>query len=147
MKQIAIAVSMLLVANLLWAEGLEVSNAYVRATLPGQANASAFATIKNPLDKPITLVRIHSKSAKTVELHTHNTVNGQMQMRKMDDFTLAAKEEASFKPGAKHIMLLDLIKPLQESDKVSLEICFDELCSIIELPVISVLNETATRSH
>lgn len=142
-----IAACMFMVIPMAMAEtpGLEVTHAYVRASLPGQTAVSAFATFKNLSEKPLVLESIHSKSAKTVELHSHNSVNGQMQMRKIENFSIPAKGEAVFKPGDQHIMLLGVEKPLLENTTVTLEICFDELCSVIEMPVISVLNEKATK--
>jgi hypothetical protein len=120
---------------------LQVSNAWVRASLPGQTTTSAFAIVKNPLDKPLKLTAIHSKVAETVELHSHSMANGQMQMRKIDNFSIPAHGEAVFSPGTQHMMLIGVKKPLQENTTVKLEMCFDELCSIIEMPVVSVLNE------
>lgn len=120
---------------------LEVTNAWVRASLPGQTVASAFATLKNPLDKPLVLKSLHSKVATTVELHSHSMANGQMQMRKIDNFSIAARGEAVFRPGEQHIMLIGLQEPLQENTTVTVEMCFEEMCSVIKMPVVSVLNE------
>lgn len=128
------------------ADALQVSDAYVRASLPGQTTTSAFVTLKNPFDKPLVLTAIHAGIAEKVELHSHQRVNGQLQMRKIEHFTIAPKAEVVFRPGENHIMLMGIKTPLQENTTTKLEMCFDELCSVIEMPVISVLNETEKRS-
>jgi copper(I)-binding protein len=123
------------------ANALEVSGAYVRATLPGQTTTSAFVTLKNTTDKKLVLSDIHSKVARTIQLHSHAMVSGQMQMRKIENFSIEPKATAVFKPGEQHIMLIGVEKPLLENTTISVEMCFDDLCSIIKMPVISVLNE------
>ncbi len=120
---------------------LFVDDAYVRASLPGQTTTSAFLALKNLSDKTMVLSEIHTKVAETVELHSHKRVNDQVQMRKIENFTIAAKSEAVFRPGENHIMLIGIKKPLLENTVIKLEMCFDELCSVIEMPVVSVLNE------
>jgi periplasmic copper chaperone A len=136
-------ISGLILSNMAMAEQtLQVSDAYVRASLPGQTTASAFVTLKNPLDKALVLTKIHSKVAATVELHSHQMVNGQLQMRKIENFTIAPKGEARFRPGENHIMLMGITSPLQENTTIKIKMCFDDLCSVIEMPVISVLNES-----
>jgi copper(I)-binding protein len=125
--------------------GLQIKNAYARASIPGQNASSVFLTMSNPLDQSITLMDIKTRSAKTVELHTHTLQNGQLRMRKMPGLTLAAHGSADFKPGAQHIMLIGLTEPLQENTQITLEICFDKLCSKVDVPVISVLNEHAAQ--
>lgn len=143
MRSIITLFALLLMLPSVWASTIElpITKAYVRASLPGQKITTAFFTVKNPLNQPLVLTAIHSNVAETVELHSHTMVNGQMQMRKMSNFSIPAHGDAVFTPGEQHIMLLGLKQPLQENTTVKLEMCFDELCSIITLPVISVLNE------
>lgn len=142
-----ITLAVTLIAPLLWADEhasvpqLEVSRAWVRATLPGQTVASAFAVLKNPFDQPLKMTEIHSTAAASVELHSHSMVNGQMQMRRIENFTIPAKGEAVFQPGGQHIMLMGLVKPLREGDSVDVEMCFDNICSKLQLPVVTILNE------
>ena len=125
------------------ARELMVTRAWVRASLPGQTVASAFVTMENPLDKPLVLKEIHSKVADAVELHTHVMVDGQLRMRKMENVILPAKGKLTFMPGENHIMLIGLANPLQENASVTIEMCFDELCSVIEMPVIGINKEEA----
>ena len=120
---------------------LGISHAWVRASLPGQTVTSGFVTLSNPLDKPLELKEVRSKVAKTVELHSHKMANGQMQMRKIEHFSIPAKGEVKFSPGGNHIMLMGLEKPLKENDTVTVEMCFDELCSLIKMPVVSIMHE------
>lgn len=143
MNKLIMAFTILIMSAQAIAAELGVSHAWVRASVPGQTVASAFVTLSNPLEKPLKFKEIHSKVARTVELHSHAMVDGQMRMRKLEEFMIPANGEARFVPGENHIMLIGLEHPLQENTTVTLEMCFDELCSIITLPVISIDNEPA----
>lgn len=117
---------------------IEVVSPYVREA-PANAQASAaFMTLKNHSDHTIHLVKAYSKAAKKVELHTHLHENGMMKMRQVDAITVPKKGEVALKPGGYHIMLIGLIKPLKNNDKVRLTLEFDDGSQKqLEMPVTS----------
>jgi hypothetical protein len=126
---------------------LEVENAYVRGLPPGQKNTAAFFTLTNNSDMRIRLNKLSSEAASKVEVHETQNVDGQMQMRRVDDVSLEPGQSVEFKPNGMHIMLMGLTKPLKDGDKISLRLCFTEFCRMLDLAVVSVLNEGTQKSH
>lgn len=143
MNKLCLLAALLVIQVSAMAGQLEVSNAWVRASVPGQSVASAFVTLGNPLGEALHLNEIRSKAAKTVELHTHKVVDGQMRMRRMENFSIPAGGKAVFRPGENHIMLIGLLAPLREGDRVSIDMCFEEFCTKVDMPVVGVMNEAA----
>lgn len=123
-----------------------ISDAYVRGLPPGQKVTAAFFTLKNNSDGVIVLSEISSPDASKIEIHETKTIDGQMQMRVVEGLTIQSGETVVFEPSAKHIMMKGLTRSLKEGDKVSLRLCFDDFCRVLDLPVMSVLNE-GTQSH
>jgi copper(I)-binding protein len=48
-----------------------------------------------------------------------------MGMRPIDSLTLPAGEEVSLEPGGYHIMLIDLVKPIEEGDTIPVTLTFE----------------------
>jgi hypothetical protein len=124
---------------------VEISDAYVRAMPPGQANTAGFLTIHNPNAKVFEVKSIHSKAAKTVELHQHSMNDGMMQMREMKNFSIAAGDTVEFKPGGMHIMFMGITEPLKEGDEISFEFCFSDFCQPVTLPVRGIGYEPSSQ--
>ncbi len=83
---------------------------------------SAFGTIKNPTGQDITVTGVSSPASKTAELHeTVMDADGTMKMQaKQGGFTVPAHGELVLEPGAGHIMLMDLVKPVAAGDDIIL---------------------------
>ncbi len=92
------------------AQDVVVSDAWVRATAPGQANGSLeFSIVSN---KDATLVAVSSPVAGTVELHSMTHENGMMKMRAIDSIALPAGKTVDLAASGKHVMLIGLKQPL-----------------------------------
>src|SRR5271154_6894911 len=89
-----------------------VTDAWVKATAPGQTTAAAYLQIKS--DAPAKLVGVSSPAAKTTQMHEMKMEGNVMQMRPLDALDLPAGMTVEFKPGANHIMLTDIVKPLKK---------------------------------
>ncbi|MBI2311580.1 MAG: copper chaperone PCu(A)C [Betaproteobacteria bacterium] len=110
------ALGVLAAGTALAADPVKVSNAWVRATMPGQKVAGAYLDIESP-DKA-ALVSATSPAAVSVEMHSMAMEGNIMKMRQLDRLDLPAKKVVSFKPGGLHLMLVDVKKPLKQGDKV-----------------------------
>ena len=108
------------------AEQVEVQGAYVRAVPPGQPNSASFMALHNGDSREHALVGAKSPAAKVVELHTHNMVDGMMQMRPVDKIDLPAGATTSLQPGGFHVMLIGLQQPLVPDQAVPLTLVFDD---------------------
>lgn len=99
-----------------YAGDISVTNAWARATAPGQEVGAAYFDIVSK--SAAKLVKAESPAAASTEIHTMSMKNGVMEMRKLDSLELPAGKAVSLAPGGNHIMLIGLKKPLKEGDKV-----------------------------
>lgn len=101
-----------------------VSDAWARATRPGQKVGAAYMTLQSPADT--ALVKVESPAAGTVEIHTMTMNDGVMKMRMLEDLPLKANETVKLAPGGFHLMLFDLAKPLQAGETVQFTLHFKD---------------------
>ncbi len=101
-------------------EPVTVTDAWVRATVPGQTVTGAFLEISSPVRARI--VGVESGIAESAEIHLSGMDNGVMTMRGVEKVDVPANQALRFAPGGYHIMLIDLKKPLSRGDKVPLTI-------------------------
>jgi periplasmic copper chaperone A len=103
---------------------VSVSDAWVRANVPGQSVGAAYMTLNSPQDS--TLVYIESPAAGKVEIHSMTMNNNVMKMRKLEELSLKAGKAEKLAPGGFHLMLFDLKKPLKAGDKADFKLCFKD---------------------
>lgn len=113
------------------AAALTLDEGWVKAT-EGMGGAmaemtGAFGVLKNATDKPVHVTGGASPVADLVELHeTVKNASGTMQMQKAQDgFTIPAKGSFELKPGANHIMLIELKAPVKVGDTVEITLTTD----------------------
>jgi copper(I)-binding protein len=96
-----------------------VSGAWVRLLPPTQPNTAAYMTLHNLTDTDLQIVAAESPAARVTELHDHvQDAAGVMRMREVDAIVIPAHGEVELKPGGLHVMLIDLVEPLQEGQRV-----------------------------
>lgn len=99
------------------AEPITVSNAWVRATAPGQEAGAAYMELKSATD--LTVVKVESTAADSVEIHKMSMHNGVMEMRMLEALELPAGKLVKLEPGGFHLMLFDLKAPLKTGENVA----------------------------
>lgn len=101
---------------------LTVSDPWVKAATDGMS--AAFGTITNNSDQDITIVSASTPASPMVELHeTVMGSNGTMQMQeKQGGFVIPAKSKLVLEPGANHIMLMGLTKPVEAGDDIAFDL-------------------------
>jgi len=116
---------------------LAVTNVQARPSPLQGGTGAVYLTVLNGLNKPLRLTSVAGEVAKAVEIH--ETVNDQGVMRmepRPDGFDIPAGATLDLKPGGKHIMLIDLAKPLATGDIFTLTLQFDNADALtIEVPV------------
>ncbi len=95
-----------------------VSDAWVRATVPGQHTAGAFMQLQSAVDARI--VGASSSIAKVVEIHEMKLDGGVMKMRAVETLALPAGRPVTLSPGGYHVMMMGIAQPLREGDRVPL---------------------------
>jgi copper(I)-binding protein len=97
---------------------LQVSDAWIPPTVAGQTVGGAYMRLRSAQDA--TLVGIDTDAAATVEIHQMSTENDIMRMRRIDRLELPAGQTVELAPGARHLMLVDLRRPLKAGEQVTL---------------------------
>ncbi|MDD5180846.1 MAG: copper chaperone PCu(A)C [Gallionellaceae bacterium] len=112
----AIAMAALLCAAQVWAEEVTVSDAWARATVPGQEAAALQFSITS--QKEAQLVAISSPAAGDVEIHSMTHDNGVMKMRAIESLALPAGKMVDLGASGNHVMLNSLKQPLKAGESI-----------------------------
>lgn len=104
---------------------VQVSGAWVRATVPGQKGSGAFMKLTS---KTATrLVGVSSPVAGVAEVHEMKMDGDVMKMRAVEALDLPAGKTVDFKSGGYHIMLMDLKQNLPPGSTVPLVLRFRDV--------------------
>jgi copper(I)-binding protein len=121
----------LCVLSLLWAafaaqaaQPVELSRAWARATAPGQEVGAAYMELKSATS--LTLVKVESPAAESVEIHKMSMKNGVMEMRMLQTLELPASKAVKLEPGGFHLMLFALKNPLRIGETVPMALSFKD---------------------
>lgn len=127
MKKITIATALFLAASATsaFAGGIEVSDAWARASAKMARAGAAFITIKNSggADR---LIAAKSDVSKKTELHTHIKEGEIMKMRHVEAINVPANGMAMLKPGGDHVMFMGLKEPFKEGSMFPLTLVFEK---------------------
>ncbi len=100
------------------AETVNISQAWARATAPGQEVGAAYMVLQSAADA--TLTNVTSPAADSIEIHKMWMNRGVMEMRMLESLPLPAGKAVKLEPGGFHLMLFDLKKPLRVGDQLTL---------------------------
>lgn len=106
------------------AEAIRVTNAWARATVPGQKVAGVYMEIVSPIDA--RLVQVSTPAAAQAEVHSMTMEGGTMKMRAVEALELPSGRPVTLAPGGYHIMLFDVKKPLAAGETVPLTLVIEE---------------------
>jgi copper(I)-binding protein len=117
------ATCLALLSPFVLAQGVEIKNAWARATVPGQMATGAFMTLTS--GKGTRLKSVASPVAGVSEVHEMRMDGDVMKMAALKDgLNLPAGKKVELKPGSFHLMLMDLKAPLQKDTMVPLTLTF-----------------------
>ena len=115
--------------------GLEIENAYTRATVPGQQVAGGFLKIENKggVDQ---LISASSPAAGEVQLHEMAMEGNVMKMRQLKEIPVPAGGAVELKPGGLHLMLMNIKAPFTAGDTVPVKLKFAKAGEVeVKFPV------------
>ncbi len=101
-----------------WAANISVTDAWARATMPGQSVSGAYMQIRSDADA--RLLSASSSAVPRVEVHEMKMDDGVMRMREVKAIDLPKGKTVSLEPGGFHIMLMNLKKPIAAGDVIPL---------------------------
>ena len=142
MKLKALAVIAALACGTLYAQTVEVKDAWVRTTVPGQKATGAF--MKVTAKEGSKLVGASSPVAGVTEVHEMKMEGDVMKMRAVaGGLDLPAGKTVELKPGGYHVMLMDLKAPLAKDSTVPLTLVFKDAKGVeskveLKVPVAAV---------
>lgn len=117
--------SLALLPALVFADSVDVSSGWARASVPGSENGAAYATIKNTSQQSVTINKVTSSVSDKAEVHRHVMSGEMMKMEHVKPLVMSPGEELTFQPGGYHFMLFGLDAPLTSNQTFSLTLHFD----------------------
>jgi len=125
MKLKSLAIVLALSSSALYAQTVDVKDAWARATVPGQKATGAF--MKITAKDGAKLVSVTSPVAGVAEVHEMKMDGDVMKMRAVaGGLDLPAGKAVELKPGGYHVMLMDLKAPLQKDSKIAMTLTFKD---------------------
>ena len=120
---------------------VDVKDAWVRSSVPGQTGTGAF--MKITAKTGMQLVGVSSPVAGVVEVHEMKMDKDIMKMRALPVLDLPTGKTIELKPGGYHVMLMDLKQPLLKDSKIPLTLTFKDAKGVqtrmeLALPVTNV---------
>ncbi len=125
MKLKTLATILALSSGALFAQSVDVKDAWARATVPGQKATGAF--MKLTAKEGSKLVGVSSPVAGVGEVHEMKMDGDVMKMRALaGGLDLPAGKAVELKPGGYHVMLMDLKSTLQKDTTIPLTLVFKD---------------------
>jgi len=100
------------------AANISVTDAWARATMPGQKASGAYMQIQSDADA--RLLSASSPVVPRVEVHEMKMDGDMMRMREVKAIDLPKGKKVALQPGGFHIMLMNLPKPIAAGDIIPL---------------------------
>jgi periplasmic copper chaperone A len=104
---------------------IQVRHAWSRATPPGAQIGVGYMEIRNRGTQPDRLVSASTDIAKRVEMHVTTREGEVTRMRQVESFEIPARERFVLRPGASHLMLVELARPLKQGERVAMKLRFE----------------------
>jgi copper(I)-binding protein len=126
MNRALLIVAALAVATLAQAKdnpGVEVKDAWVRGTVPGQTTTAAYMTLRS--SEAMKVVGVATPAAQRAEIHSSEMKDGIMRMRPVKQVRLPAGKDVALQ-GDLHVMLLELARTLGAGDAVHITITVED---------------------
>ena len=115
--------------------GVQIENAYTRATVPGQMAAGGFMKIENK-GAADQLISASSPVAGEVQLHEMSMEGNVMKMRQVKDIAVPAGGAVELKPGGLHLMFMNIKAPLTAGQTVPVKLKFAKAGEVeVKIPV------------
>jgi uncharacterized protein YcnI len=116
---------------------LELSDPFVRATLPGQPVAGGYLTVTNTGTQDDRLVAANTDFTDRTEIHEMAMDGDVMRMRELEDgLAIPAGETVTLAPGGYHLMFMELDGALEAGGSVDVTLTFERAGEVtLSMPV------------
>jgi copper(I)-binding protein len=129
---------------------VDVRDAWVRQTVPGQSGTGAFMKLMAP--SGARLVGASTPAAGVAEVHEMKMEGDTMKMREVTGgLELPPRQTVELKPSGLHVMLMDLKQPIAKGGSIPLTLRFEDAKGVksslqVDVPVGAPAG-AATESH
>lgn len=116
---------------------ISVQQPWARASILSSRPAAAYLTIMNDGDRPATLVALETPVAGRAEVHRTVKQGDVMKMVPAGPIEVPAGGSVRMEPGGYHVMLMDLERPIEKGEIVTLTLRFANTSPIaVSVPVL-----------
>ncbi|RMH43858.1 MAG: copper chaperone PCu(A)C [Gammaproteobacteria bacterium] len=122
MRYLSICLALIMMAN--GHAAIIGQKGWLRLMPPGAGMTAGYVELFNPSQHPIVVTEV--KCPELGQCMIHETVRdqkGTMTMRHVSELTIPAEGSVRLVPGAKHLMVMGLTKPLSDGTEVIIEFC------------------------
>jgi copper(I)-binding protein len=106
--------------------GLAVEGAWARQSPMEATNGAVYMTLRNSGAAEDRLLGAASDVAATVELHETTSSGGMMSMSPVAAIPVPAGGSVDLAPGGYHVMLIDLVRPLEAGQTIPVTLTFEQ---------------------
>jgi copper(I)-binding protein len=119
---------------------IHISQPWSRATPKGASAGASYMTITNKGTAPDHVSCVSSDASAQCQIHTMTMDNGVMKMRPVEGgLEILPGQTVTLKPGALHMMLVDLKHPLEAGSSIKATLKFDHAGMVdVEYPVAAI---------
>jgi copper(I)-binding protein len=103
---------------------LQFNAAWIKQLPPSIPLRAGYLDITNPTKQAHRIVAIQSDAFQSVEFHESRLVDDVMRMVQLDAIELPAGQTVALKPGGKHLMLVEPLRPINIGDPIEIIINF-----------------------
>jgi hypothetical protein len=127
---------------------LEIAHPWARATPKGALIGGGYLKITNKGTTADRLVGGSAPAAGRVELHEMTMIDGMMRMRPLAaGIEIKPGQMIEFKPGAYHVMFMDLKQPLEKGQRIKGTLTFEKAGPIEVEYVVEAVGAPAAGEH
>ena len=129
------------------AQEIIVKDAWIRG-IPHSAKATAaFMAIQNTGPDEMVLKSVTSEVAEIVQIHTMEQVGEIMKMKEINELRIPANGQTVLAPKGYHIMLIGLLRPINEGETIPLSLSFVDGATVGVDAVVRKWGTMAPMSH
>jgi copper(I)-binding protein len=146
LKIIALAVVCSLMPEMNAHAETRVRDAWVRASLGASKVTAGYAVISNDSRIDDELISVSTPSAMMAYVHTTEQKGGIASMKSVNRLIIPAGGSVSLKPGALHIMLMNMPRSLKDGEEIELLFTFRDQGPVkVSAQVVSIAAEQQHR--
>jgi len=124
--QATIGIILTLAMSPVFAEALNISDAWIKNLPPVVPMRAGYMTIENSTDQRIQIIGAESEVFTAVEIHETVEKDGMMSMQPVSVLTIPPGTTTQLAPGGIHLMMMQPEETLKPGDLVSVTLKFDD---------------------